>query len=310
VVLGVLVVAGLMAYSDGKELSQAWQALNTSVLAGVLGLVCLGYAFRIIKWQLYLRQLDISLPIGESTVVFLAGLVMSVTPAKVGEVLKSFLLRESRNIPVAKTAPVVVAERLTDLLALIILASWGAAMNDYGVGIILAATVLTGGLLALLTSGKASAWLIDRVESLPWIGGLAPKLREAYQSMAALIGAKTLLMTTLLSILAWGGEGFAFWLLLDAFPGTTASLHAAIFIFSFATLAGALTMLPGGLLATEASMIALLFAVFSLTPSEGVATSATLLIRFCTLWFAVVLGIFALIIYRWRYIPPSNGRRD
>ena len=310
VVLGVLVVAGLMAYSDGKELSQAWQEFDPSVIAAILGLVCLGYGFRIAKWHLYLQQLNIALPLMESITVFLAGLVMSVTPAKVGEVLKSFLLRESRDIPVAQTAPVVVGERLTDLLALILLASWGAAMNDHGTGVIIGASIFTLGLLGLLASNTASTWVIDRIESLPFAGRLAPKLREAYRSMTRLIGLRTLLVTTVLSVLAWGGEGVAFWLLLDAFPGTSASLQSAVFIFSFATLAGALTMLPGGLLATEASMIALLFTVFQLTPSEGVATSATLIIRFCTLWFAVLLGVCALTMYRWRYIAPSTPQSD
>jgi uncharacterized protein (TIRG00374 family) len=67
----------------------------------------------------------------------------------------------------------------------------------------------------------------------------------------------------------------------------------AIGIFAFATLAGALSFMPGGLGGTEVTMIVFLrlFAI-----PLPIAISATLLIQVVTLWFAVLLGIAALSI--------------
>ncbi len=141
VVLGVVVLAGLMIITDAEALAASFRSFDPAVLGPVLGLVSLGYAFRVIKWQRYLSVLEVRVPWGESTWAFLAGLVMSITPGKVGEVLKSFLLKESRGVPITRTAPVVVAERITDLLALILLSAWGATFLGVGVSVIVMSSV-------------------------------------------------------------------------------------------------------------------------------------------------------------------------
>ena len=58
-------------------------------------------------------------------------------------------------------------------------------------------------------------------------------------------------------------------------------------------LSGALSFLPGGLGGAEAAMIALLVAGGTVV---GTAVLATLICRAVTLWFAVVLGIGAVLI--------------
>ena len=72
-------------------------------------------------------------------------------------------------------------------------------------------------------------------------------------------------------------------------------------------------MLPGGLVAAEGSMIALVTVVFPIAPSKQVATAATLLVRFCTLWLGVAVGALALLIHQRRYTPdvtPPPGAEE
>ncbi|CUS88292.1 flippase-like domain-containing protein [Candidatus Kryptobacter tengchongensis] len=73
------------------------------------------------------------------------------------------------------------------------------------------------------------------------------------------------------------------------------SLNLATFIYSFSTLAGAISMLPGGLGFTEGSMSGLL--IFNKIP-KNTAVAITIIIRFATLWFAVALGLIALYIFQ------------
>ena len=49
----------------------------------------------------------------DSLLTFLSACVLTVTPGKVGEVLKSLLLFETHGVAVARTAPIVIAERVT-----------------------------------------------------------------------------------------------------------------------------------------------------------------------------------------------------
>src|SRR5690606_23138209 len=81
--------------------------------------------------------------------------------------------------------------------------------------------------------------------------------------------------------------------------GNLQLLQQALFIFPFATIVGALIMMPGGLGGAEASMAGLL-QLLAGTP-ETVAVAATLLIRFGTLWFGVTLGLTSLWINRGRF---------
>ncbi len=301
VVFGVLVGVGLMVYSDASQLAQGIASFDLTALGPVLALSLVGYALRVAKWEVYLAALDVRLPRVDSALAFLAGMVMSITPGKVGEVLKSFLVRQRWGTPVATTAPIVVAERLTDFLALLVLAALGAASaSGYGVGVLALAGGLTAALLAVVAWPPASRLALAVLGRMPVLSRVTPKLEEAHQAMLRLIGPRTLLWTTALSVVAWGCEAVGTWLILNAFPGVEATLAEATFVYAFATIAGALSMLPGGLLATEGSMIALLTKALALTDSRAVATAATLLVRFCTLWFGVALGLVALAAFRHR----------
>jgi uncharacterized protein (TIRG00374 family) len=300
VALGVVVGVALMLYSDSAALVGSLTTFDAAVLAPVIGLSLAGYAVRIAKWEIYLRRLGISLAPADSALVFLSGLVMSITPGKIGEVLKSFLLKESHGLPLARTAPVVVAERLTDLVALLVLASGGVASSGHGVGVLVVAAALIVAALGLIAWPAASRGAIALCGRLPLLERVAPRLDEAYRAMADLLGPRTLLATTALSVVAWGAEAVGTWLVLNAFPGVDASLGEATFVYALATVAGAVSMLPGGLGLTEGSMIALLFGVFKVVPTRQVATAATLLVRFCTLWLGVLVGALALGAWRRR----------
>ena len=62
------------------------------------------------------------------------------------------------------------------------------------------------------------------------------------------------------------------------------------------TVAGALSFLPGGLGVTEAGMLALL-GDLATGCSRSVSAAATFITRLCTLWFAVVVGLAALLLF-------------
>jgi len=70
---------------------------------------------------------------------------------------------------------------------------------------------------------------------------------------------------------------------------STNTFFMAVFILSFSTVVGAVSALPGGIGAAEASITGMLALLVGL--SAGTSATATLLIRFATLWFGVGLGL-------------------
>lgn len=296
----MLLLVGLALYADVSALFDSIVAFRWSVIPLVLSLAFLNYVMRFVKWQAYLGYLHLEVPVGRSFVIFLSGLLLSVTPGKVGELLKSGLLKESYGIPLTTSAPVVFAERLTDFVGVMLLAMFGVASSGYGVGVLVGAAVVSGVMLAFLASRRLSLGFIRLFERLPRVGRFAVKLEELYESVSRLIRPWPLLWTTLLSAVAWFCECVGFWIVVNALPGVSVGIGQSAFIYAFATLFGAVTMLPGGLFATEGSLVGLLERVFKLVPDRAAATTVTLIIRFCTLWFAVLVGAVAFSFYRWR----------
>lgn len=298
--LGVLVYGGYAVYSGLGKMREALSGYAGWTFAAACALAFGNYVLRFIKWEFYLSRLGIKgVPKGESFLVYLSGFVLTISPGKVGEVFKSLVLFETRGIPMARTAPIVVAERLTDLIGVIVLIVAGSMKFKGGLIWAGAGSVLVGSLLVIIASRRISMWLVAVVEWLPGPGKkLAPKLREAYESLYALTRPSRLVLPTLLSIAAWFLECLALWVILYGFHQSPSVLGASFF-YATSTLAGALIPVPGGLGVTETVMNTLMRQLGSVEAAS--ATGAMLLVRFATLWFAVIVGFVALSLLRKRH---------
>ncbi|MBA2661475.1 MAG: flippase-like domain-containing protein [Bradymonadaceae bacterium] len=306
VILGVIIYAAIGLLTDARSLAAELLDFPLRTFAGALGLTLVNYALRFLKWHYYLRRLGHRVEWLHSLNVFLAGLVMSVTPGKVGEVLKSLLLRDSRGIPAAQTAPIVIAERLTDLLGLFVIAGVGIISFDFGRPVFVASLIVVAASILFLQQPRLVTGLLDLWQRFPVVGSMRPKLDEAYASMRRLLTLPVLAWTTLLSVLAWSMEALAFYWILVTLGASETTLYLAFFIYAITTILGAVSFLPGGLGVTEGSMIGvlLLSGVFA---AQSTAAAATYLIRFATLWFGVLVGFVALIVFRSTHVQSVNS---
>ena len=297
-VFGGLVFAGLALYGDVNKLRATARAFSPSAVALGFSLAAGNYGLRIWRWHYYLNCIDVSVPIVESSIVFLSGFVMSVTPGKVGEVFKSLLLYESRGVSMIRTAPIVVAERLTDLIALVFLTALGSLAFEHGVLIASAGGVLVAGLVTMCAYRPLGEAALRFAERFSRLVNVVHKLREAHEALLSMLRPWPLLWGTSLAILAWGLECAALYTIVHGFPRVVMPWDAAVFAYSASTIVGALAMLPGGLGVTEAGMTSLLQALGGASMTKEIATAATMLVRLATLWFAVAIGMCALALYR------------
>ncbi|MDP2662464.1 MAG: lysylphosphatidylglycerol synthase transmembrane domain-containing protein, partial [Dehalococcoidia bacterium] len=297
-VLGLVVVVALMAYGDFAQIGQVAAVFQWGLIPLILGLTLVNYLLRFAKWHFYLHVIGAgATPIPDSLMMFFSGLSMVVTPGKVGEWLKSYLLMESQGVPIGKSAPILVAERLTDAVAMLALASVGLLTTQSGWQV--AASVL--GLAALMVFIVQYRPLADRLlalgERLPVLSTRAHHLRDFLDSAQSLLRPRNLAVGIGLGFISWGSESLAFVMIL-AGMGLEVNLllitHAA-FIMNTSILAGSLVMLPGGLGVAEGGITGLSQLLLGMTPERAVVS--TLLIRFCTLWFSMVLGLVALTVF-------------
>jgi uncharacterized membrane protein YbhN (UPF0104 family) len=306
-VVVVIGAAALATHGDVRQLADRLGGFQWSAFVAALGLALANYAIRFARWELYLRRQAVRIPLSASALVFGAGLALSITPGKVGELVKSYLLRALHDAPATRTAPVVVAERVTDLVALILLGLAGVAAYGIASTLVLAAAGLVAGGLVLLAWPRPTRALIELATRPRLVRRWRAPLHDMYGVLATLCRPGSLAAATALALPAWACECVGFAVIVRAFPGAHVDLGLAMVIYASTTIAGALSFLPGGLGVTEGAMT--LWLVHGAARLDGAtAVDATLLTRLATLWFAVALGLGCLALARRRV--RARGRDD
>ena len=279
------VAIGLGLYADFGSLGDELASFRWELFPLALLLTTLNCALRFWRWERYLARVEIDVPLARSLSIFVAGLTMTITPAKLGELLKCGLLRRSFGVPVRRSAPVVLAERVTDATGVVLLAVVaGAGTRDWP--LLVAAVIAVAALVAVVRSP-----LLDR---FAFFG-------EAAAASRSLLTVPLLVAMTLLSAVSWFCESLAAYVCVRGLD-LDLSLADTVVVFSLGSLAGAASFLPGGLGVADASMIGLI-RVLGDVP-RAAAAAATVLIRLATLWYGVALGLIGLAVEA--RLGPSN----
>lgn len=297
VVLSIAALAGYVVLSSGVHAGPQFALVSTHIVMAGLGFSLINYAMRSLRWSLMCRRLGVSAGLGLDTFYYVAGFPMAMTPGKIGEVVRMWLMRRGHGFSYVRTAPLLLADRAYDLLALAMLAAVGVGAFAGPAWLALggSAIVGVGGILMLcyprimrdvITLGYRLTGRFPR---------LFVKLREIAHSFEDLASLRLGLIAILLSLVGWSAETLILKLVLGEI-GATIDFTAAAFVFSAGMVLGALALIPGGLGVADLSMIGLLTALGVDLPS---ATAATVIVRACTLWFAVGIGLVVLPIAMW-----------
>jgi uncharacterized protein (TIRG00374 family) len=295
---GIAVLAGVLVVADVRAVLPVLARFPWPLVPLVLTLTTGNYLLRFLKWELFLRWVGVRhLPRTTSLSIFLAGFAMSITPGKVGEWIKALLVAKLARVPMAPIVPVVAIERLTDGIAMLVL---GLASAVLGTGwgwqplVLLGVLVLVG--LWLVQQERVVIPLLRLAERVPFARKRTDAIMTVYEAARELLAWRRLLLVSGMSIVSWSLECAALFFILVGFGLSPDGQLAAVatFALSAASIAGALSLLPGGLGAAEASIAGLLIV---LRPGIGaaVAAAATVAIRLGTLWFGVLVGVIALI---------------
>jgi glycosyltransferase 2 family protein len=291
-------MAAIALYADLPQMLKALVNFRWQFLPLILGLTLFNYFWRFIKWQYYLGRLEIRVHWLKSLLIFLSGLSMAITPGKIGELLKAYLLKTSTDIPISRSSPIIVAERLTDGIAMIGLALTGLILYRSGWEVLLTLFLVGLAAILLIQNRQLSLALLGMGKRMPVISRIAHLVHTFYESSYTLFQWRPLLLAILIGLISWSGECGALFFVYAGL-GITMSVDLLIksmFILSVSSLVGSVSGLPGGLGTADGSMLGLTHVL--ITSSKAIAGAATLLIRLCTLWFGLAIGVTALIIFR------------
>ena len=292
IAVGALLYLGGAVAADLDRVGDSLEQFQWGVLVPVCALTFLNYGLRFVKWHYLLKRLGVDMPLGENAWNFTSGLAMVISPGKAGELLKPYVVRERTGVPMATTIPALVTERLTDGIAMLILAgiSVGAYAADKVHYLTIPAAIIGLGLLVLAHEGL-SLWSVRLLAKIPGLQKVAASMEEMLISLRRCVAPWPLFLTIVLSIIAWGAECYGYQLVFKGLGYDNVGLDVCVFLYAFATVAGG--AMPGGLGVADGVL-----AGGATTLIQGitqpVSVAAAILIRVCTLWIGVAIGAVAL----------------
>lgn len=301
VALAVVLYVGGSIWVGVREVGDELSHFNWWLTVPILLLTLVNYGLRFGKWHFFIRHLGIRVDWKENLQWFTAGLAMVISPGKAGELLKPYFVRERTGVPMATTVPALVAERLTDGIAILILAAFSVTTFAADkVHYIIIPAVLVGGGLAVLASDDLTNAMLRVLKWLPGTRRVSAKLEELTRALRTCLSPLPLLLTVVVSVVAWWAECAGYWLVfrgLDLHVG----MDVCVFLYSFATTAGG--AMPGGLGVADGALGG---GAMQLIPeiTRAQAIASALLVRIATLWFGVGIGAIALFRVG-REVPPT-----
>jgi len=270
-------------------------AMMRQISVGHLMILCalaaLHYGVRAARWHMLVRAHGVASSFGQNMRHFFGGFAMIPTPGRLGELVRLRWLRRESGQRFARLVPIAFADRAIELASMLLLIAGTIAFSNLGTNSVWGLLAVTTILVALSCHPEMLELLI--VRSWRLVGRrrtrVFVRLRRMIRDLKPIMRPPVLVPVLLIGVAGWLAEGVAFWLLLGwldiPLPFSTATS-----IFLVAVLAGAVSGLPGGFGGTEATGIALL--VLQSIPPES-AVIAIVIIRMTTVWFAIMIGLFA-----------------
>jgi uncharacterized protein (TIRG00374 family) len=300
IILVLVAVIGIYAIflfiSDFSIISEKISNFKINYLPLILFLVTASWCPVFIKWHFLLKNCEIDIPLTRSITVFLSGLAFDITPGKLGALMKSQILKTSFNIPRTKTVPIIVAEKLYDLIGAILASIIGIIILGMNFYLIIIAILALAVIFFFMFYRPASEIFFKRVTKTKFFSKYVENISEFDKIVQKSTNVKAATVCILLGVTYWFIISTAAYYILMAFDVNVLDYLTVLAIYTTSILLGAISFVPAGIGVTEGS-IAGLFTLNGIDISTALILSV--MIRILTLWFSVCVGFISLKFTGW-----------
>ena len=243
------------------------------------------------RWHLLLRNAKIFIPIKDSFLILTSGFALTIIPGKVGELVKSQLLKTKFGIARSKTVPIVILEQFYTAIGIATLSFFGIWYFELGVYILGFFTVILIFVFVLLSSRKAFNKIASLLEKRRFTSKFVEPLSSSYDAIKNGIRGPITLYASGLSILFWLIEAISVYFILLAFGIEVIEFLTIISTYTTSIMLGIISFLPLGLGVVEGTL-ASFFTIHGIDVS--LALTIVIVIRLFTRWYIVSFGFIAL----------------
>ena len=295
ILIVVIAVIGLYAAfliaSDINTISSKIIDFKIEIIPVILLLVTSGWFVIFFRWHLLLRNAKIFIPVKDSFLILASGFALTIIPGKVGELVKSQLLKTKFGIARSKTVPIVILEQFYTVIGIVMLSFFGIWYFELGVYVLGFFTAALVFIFVLLSSRKAFNKIVSLLEKRRFTSKFVEPLSSSYDAIKNGIRGPITLYACGLSMLFWLLEAISVYFILLAFGVEVIGFLAIISTYTTSIMLGILSFLPIGVGVVEGTLTSF-FTIHGIEVS--LALTIVIVIRLFTRWYGVSFGFIAL----------------
>ena len=292
VVIAVIgLYAAILIATDINTISSKISDFKIETIPVIVLLVTSGWFVLFFRWYLLLRSAKIFIPTKDSFLIFMSGSALTIIPGKVGELVKSQLLKTKFGIARSKTVPIVILEQFYTALGIVTLSFFGIWYFELGVYVFGFFAAVLVFVFVLLSSRNTFNKIASLLEKRKFTSKFVEPLSSSYDAIKNGIRGPITLYASGLSILFWLIEAISIYFILLAFGVETIEFIAIISTYTTSIMLGILSFLPIGIGVVEGTL-ASFFTIYGIDVS--LALTIVIVIRLFTRWYGVSFGFIAL----------------
>ncbi|HEU0168682.1 MAG TPA: lysylphosphatidylglycerol synthase transmembrane domain-containing protein [Chloroflexota bacterium] len=293
-ILGAVVLAFLLSFSDIHQVGQAFAHFPPVALPVIFGLILIREAIRTVEWRYLLHPLRVHTNWRHTAEALIAGDAAQILPA--GIFLQNLVLRQTEEADVTRTLAATLAMQLMEagvgllVLAIIPVPGWWALRPA-------AIVVLAGALtfLFVITRKRVRRWIDERGEGSRIGDLLSNGIQKVLGSMEGLghwrVLAAAFALTTVYMAFTIG----ALFVITRAYEVPHVNWLAAAVIYCFTLVVVVLNPIPSDWGVSEGLGTAM-FTAFGVKPAVGL--TMMLLLRFSIIFSTAILAGVCAAIFR------------
>jgi len=295
-VAGLCGIAGLLVFVNPRSVATAFGRFDAWTLLPALLLVLVFYLLQGLRWHLLLRNVGARGRITDNQLINLAGQALTAV-LPLGDLTRAVLATRSSGVEFGATAATVTIQELTFTLLVVAAAAPGLAHLPNGVVWMLAVTVGIIAIVALLTVPRLFDVARRSAAATPGVRRFIRDIEVLHVEVRRLLGRRDVLAGAVLDLGRVFCANAALLLILRGLHIESLAWWDVALVLAASFVGGALSLLPGGIGANEASVVGILV---MLGVNPAAAAAAAILQRVSLTLVPTVGGSLAYLVLRRR----------
>ena len=274
--------------SDFNVIREKIFDFKTDYLPIILLLAPLSWIIVFFRWHFLLKNSNIIIPKKENFKIYMAGFAMSVTPGKVGELIKSQFLKSKYGVSRKNTLPIIISEYFYHMVGVLVVSIIGVYYFEFSLYIIILTSALIITTLTIISSETFFKKFVNLISKRNFLKKYVSPISDSHIILKKSTRGKIFIISSGLSIAFWLTEVLIVYFVFLSFNILNFEFFKIAAIYTTSLILGMLSFLPMGVGVVEGSLAGFL-------NYEGIdisiALTLVILIRIFTRWYGVIVGL-------------------